>query len=277
MKAAKSIIPLRLLLLFLVATLATPALVQGKGFSWDDPWKFHVNLYGWLPDAPATIDVGDKTLVDVPEDLDTILDSLEMAAMFELEAHKGPLVLFLNNVYYKGKYDDHFTGRISNQRRKFTLEEKVWAIKYGAGYKFGPWDSESSAAMDLTLIPWVGAFYFNDDWKVKISSAEPAFIFKGIDKDGTLNFNTPMVGLASRVNLTERWYLNLSFGYGGWDVSNVDEIYDFVGNAAYRFKMWNVDSKFLVGYRYLHIDYEDKPVTLEVDVKGPFLGIGWEF
>jgi hypothetical protein len=28
---------------------------------------------------------------------------------------------------------------------------------------------------------------------------------------------------------------------------------------------------------YLHIDYEDKPVTLEVDVKGPFLGIGWEF
>ena len=117
----------------LTGTGTTSALAQGKGFSWQDPWKFHVNVYGWLPEAPATIDAGDKDLVDVPEDLDTILDSMEMAAMFELEAHKGPLVLFLNNVYYKGKYDDHITGRISKQRHKFTLEEEVWAIKYGAG------------------------------------------------------------------------------------------------------------------------------------------------
>ena len=277
MKTTKSIIPLRLLLLFLVATLATPALVQGKGFSWDDPWKFHVNVYGWLPEAPATIAVDDLELVDVPEDLDTILDSLEAAAMFELEAHKGPLVQLLNNVYYKGKYDEHFTGPISKQRRKYSLEEEVWAIKYGAGYKFGPWDSDTSADMDLTLIPWVGGFFFHDDWQVKVSSAKPEFLFNSINKDGTLDFNTPMVGLGSRVNLTELWYLNLSFGYVVWDVSNVDEIYDFIGNAAYRFKMWNVDSKFLIGYRYLHIDYEDKPVALEVDVKGPFLGIGWEF
>ena len=183
--------------------------------------------------------------------------------------------MFLNNVYYKGEYDEHFTGAISGQRRKYSLEEEVWAIKYGAGYKFGPWDSDTSASMDLTLIPWVGGFYFHDDWKVKVSPAEP--LFDGLDKDGTLEFNAPMVGLASRWNLTERWYLNISFGYGGWDVDNVDEIYDFVGNAAYRFKMGSVPSKFLVGYRYLHIDYEDDPVKLEVDVKGPFLGIGWEF
>ena len=31
------------------------------------------------------------------------------------------------------------------------------------------------------------------------------------------------------------------------------------------------------GYRYLHIDYEAPPVALKVDVKGPFIGIGWEF
>jgi len=274
MKAASSMVRLLLFALTLIGTMAAPAMAQGEGFL-AAPWQFHVNLYGWLPKAPATIDVGGKELVDVPESLDTILDSMEFAAMFELEAHKGPLVLFANSVYYNGDYDKNFTGGVSGLRRKFELEEKVWAIKYGAGYKFGPWDlSESYGSPDLTLIPWAGAFYFRDEWEVKVSAAGP---FDGVDQDGTLKFNTPMVGLGARLNLSERWYLNLSYGQGGWEVDNVDKIYDFIGNVVYRFKMGGVSSKVFAGYRYLHIDYEDKPVELKVDVKGPLFGIGWEF
>ena len=41
--------------------------------------------------------------------------------------------------------------------------------------------------------------------------------------------------------------------------------------------MGGVSSKVSAGYRYLHIDYEDQPVELKVDVKGPFIGVGWEF
>jgi hypothetical protein len=234
MKFAKSMVAL-VFALALVVTLTAPAIAQGEGIL-DAPWEYHVNLYGWLPNAPATVEVNGKELVDVPEDLNTILDSLEMAAMFELEAHKGPLVLFLNNVYYKGDYSKNFTGRVSKARNKFELEEEVWAIKYGAGYKFGPWEAdENPGSLDLTLIPWAGAFFFHDDWNVKVSPAGP--ILNDIKKDGTLKFNTPMLGLTSRINLSERWYLNLSAGYGGWDVSDVNEIYDFVGNFAYRFKM----------------------------------------
>jgi hypothetical protein len=272
MRSARSALP-RVSVLALVATITTSAMAsEGIGSA---PWEFRVNLYGWLPDAPATIEVNDRELVDVPEDLNTILDSLEFAAMFELEAHKGPLVLFANTVYYKGEYNENFTGVVTGLRRKFTIEEEVWAIKYAAGYKFGPWDlGENAASSDLTLIPWAGAFYFHDDWRVEVSPEGP---FDGVKKTGTLKFNTPMVGLGSRVNLSERWYLNLSFGYGGWDVDNVDEIYDLIGNVTYRFNMGNVPSKVFAGYRYLHIDYEDDPVVLNVDVKGPFLGIGWEF
>jgi hypothetical protein len=260
--------------LLFAGAVTTPALaaegIQGA------PWEFHVNLYGWLPEAPATIDYNGEEIVDVPEDLNTILDSMEMAAMFELEAHKGPLVLFLNNVYYKGDYKQNFTGGISGAERKFELEEEVWAIKYGAGYKFLPFkDSDSSAVAGMSVIPWVGAFYFNDKWETSISPAPP--LFDGIDKGGTLKFNAPLVGLVSRGDLSERWYYNLSFGYGGWGVDNAEEVYDFIGNFAYRFTMGGVPAKALIGYRFLHIDYEDGPVELDVDVKGPFLGIGWEF
>jgi len=273
-KTTKLLFQPLLFVLTLVFTLITPAIAQEEGIL-DSPWKFHVNLYGWLPEAPATITRNDKVLADVPEDLDTILESMDATAMFELEAHKGPLVLFLNNVYYKGEYNDHFIGKESKQRRKFTFEEEVWAVKYGAGYKLDPiklGDKPDSA--DVTLIPWVGAFYFHDDWETKVSAAPP---FDGVDVDGTLEFNTPMVGLGSRWNLSKNWYLNLSYGQGGWDVDDVDEIYDILGNFVYRFKMGDVSSKFIAGYRYLHIDYDDGTMEVDVDVKGPFLGFGWEF
>jgi DNA-binding transcriptional regulator/RsmH inhibitor MraZ len=65
----------------------------------DAPWESHVDLYGWLPKAPATIEVDDKERVDVPENLNTILDSMEAAAMLELEAHMGRLVFYANTVY----------------------------------------------------------------------------------------------------------------------------------------------------------------------------------
>jgi hypothetical protein len=253
----------------------TKAIAQDGESQWSDPWRFHVNIYGWLPKAPATIKVDGEEVVDVPEDLDTILDSLEMTAMFELEAHKGPLVFFTNTVYYKGDYDDNFTGSITGLRRKYELEEEVWAVKYGVGYRVGSWNlGKSDDSPTFSLIPWVGAFYFHDDWSLEIKpSDEP---FAGTVR-GTYKFNTPMVGLASRVNLSDRWYLNLSYGYGGWNVDDVDEIYDFIGNVAYRFTMWGVSSKALAGYRYLYIDRDDQDIELELTVKGPFVGIGWEF
>jgi hypothetical protein len=265
---------------FVVAGLlglsATTSSAQGRDLEWSDPWRFHVNIYGWLPDAPATISVNGNEVVDVPEELDTILDSLDMTAMFELEAHKGPLVLFANNVYYKGKYDENFTGPITNLPKKYELQEEVWAIKYGAGYNLGTWNlGQSDGSPTMSLIPWVGGFYFHDDWSLTIKPYGEPLSGK---VTGTYDFNTPMVGLASRVGLSEKWYINLSYSYGGWDVDSVDEVYDFIGNVGYRFKMGDVSSKVIAGYRYLHFNRPDnRGIEIDLTCKGPFLGIGWEF
>jgi len=260
----------------LLGLLTTQSFAQSDGKEWSDPWRFHVNLYGWLPDAPATISVNGEKVVDVPEDLDTVLDSLDMTAMFELEAHKGPLVLFANNVYYKGTYDENFTGPITGLAKKYELQEEVWVIKYGVGYDLGTWNlGKSEDSPNFSLIPWVGGFYFHDDWSLTIKPYGEPLSGK---TTGTYDFNTPMVGLGSRVILSEKWYLNLSYGYGGWDVDSVDEIYDFIGNVGYRFKMGDVSSKVIAGYRYLYFNRPDnRGVELELTCKGPFIGIGWEF
>jgi len=253
---------------------AAPATVEEAGFL-SAPWKFHVNLYGWLPDAPAEIRVDGKKLVDLPENVDTILDSLEAAAMFELEVHKGPLAFFTNTIYYGGDYDKNFTGPVTGLPKEYRLQEEVWAIKYGAGYRLGPWNlGKSDDSPTLTLYPWIGAFYFHDDWKLKIEDRDGS---NGDKVNGTYKFNTPMVGLVARPKLSERWYLNLSYGYGGWDVDHVDYVYDFIGNIGYHFTMWNVSSKVYAGYRYLKFEREEQKIELDLKVYGPFFGIGWEF
>lgn len=275
MKLVKCVV-LFLAAMAFVSTVKSPAIAQEGESGWDAPWRFHFNLYGWLADAPATINVKGREVVDVPGDMDTVLDSMDMGAMFEVEAHKGPFAAFANVIYYDGAYDDNFTGSVSGQPREFELEEEVWAIKYGVGYRLGSWNlGESPDSPTLALYPWVGAFYFHNDYKVTVDPV--GVVLDGVEVDGTFEFNTPMVGLTPRLKLSERWYLNFSFAYGGWEVDDVEEIYDLFGNVAYRFKMWDVSSKVFAGYRYLRIDWEKNEKKLEVDVKGPFFGIGWEF
>lgn len=241
---------------------------------WEAPWWFHVNVYGWLPKAPVTIKVDDHNVANLPEDFDNIFDSLQLAAMFEVEVHKGPIGFFASPVYYKGKDKEHFRGP-AGKKRKFTVEEKVWLIKYGASYDLGPWplwkDSDSPTVI---LQPYAGGLYLHDDIELKVT---PGVFDQGLDVNTTLKFNTPIIGANTLWNLTKRWGLRLGGNYGGWNVDDVKKTYEFVGTVAYRFKMWDVSSKVFAGYRYLHLDYKKKGVELELDVEGPLFGIGWVF
>ncbi|MGB3095333.1 MAG: hypothetical protein WBB46_01185 [Candidatus Deferrimicrobiaceae bacterium] len=240
------------------------------------PWRFNINVYGWLPKAPVTIKVDGNDVASAPETLDKILDDLDMTAMFEVEVHKGPIGVFVSPVYYKGKDKEDFTGALG-QARSLSLEEKVWVIKYGVSYDLGPWRLDLGKNFDsptVVLQPYGGFLYLHDDIEMKI---DPGVLGLGFDFNDTIKFNTPVVGMNILLDLTKRWALRLGANFGGWSVDGVKSTREFVGTAAYRFKMWDVSSKVFAGYRYLHVDYDINRVELHVDVKGPLVGIGWDF
>jgi hypothetical protein len=127
------------------------------------PWRFNLNVYGWLVDAPVKIKKDGETVADLDEDLSTILKSLEFGAMFEVEAHKGPLGLFASPIYYYGEYDDHITGPLG-RRRKFSVRESVWLIDYGVSYKVGRWPlGKNSDTPAVTVEPYAGFRYLHDN------------------------------------------------------------------------------------------------------------------
>ena len=61
------------------------------------------------------------------------------------------------------------------------------------------------------------------------------------------------------------------------DIDGLRCAWQGIGLLDYHFKMGDVSSQAYAGCRYLHLDYEDSPLEIDVDIKGPLLGIGWNF
>jgi hypothetical protein len=93
----------------------------------------------------------------------------------------------------------------------------------------------------------------------------------------TIEFNTPIAGLNTLLRFNDRWDLRVSLNHGVFDASEVNKTYQAFGLLGYHFKMGEVSSQVFAGYRYLHLDLEKGPIQVEVDVKGPLVGLGWNF
>lgn len=237
-------------------------------------WRFHINAYGWLPQAPADIDVGRLDL-NLPENLSTIIDDLKLGAMLEFEVHKGPIGIFFSPIFYKGDESDHFKGKLG-ERRKFGLKETVFLIDYGISYDFGPWplSKKPNSYKNVIFQPYAGFRFLHDNIRINVSPGE---IDPGLSVHKTVKFNTPIIGLNTIWNLSRRWYLRVGGDVGGWKIDNVDITYQVIGTVAYRFKTWDVSSKVFAGYRYIYIDYNKDDLGINLSVKGPLVGVGVEF
>ena len=258
---------------FLLA--GTPAILSAADTGVDDArWVFKVNIYGWLPDAPVDIIVNQMQVGNLPESLDTIIDGLEMASMTEFELSKGPLSFFVSPIYYKGKVHEDFVDPLGETRR-LTVKETVWLIDYGVGWRFGPWNmSESADSATLTLTPYFGARYFHDPIRLNVP---PGAIGPGLNIKTTVAFTTGIAGLRANVKFSDKWSFGLAGDFGVFDANEVDKTWQTAGTVNYSFKIKNTPSVFYVGYRYLVIDLINPPLELDVVVKGPLFGIGFEW
>jgi hypothetical protein len=273
MKFVKFILPFLAVLPLIGVSTTLSAAQEEQGWR-EAPWRFNAKVYGWLPEAPADIEIDQEEVANLPESLDNILDDLDLTAMLEFEAHKGKLGFFISPVYYDGKDTEHFDG-VPGERRKFTLEESVWVVDYGVAYEIGQWRlGEAADSPTVTVEPFVGGLYFHDKIKIDVT---PGLLDRGLRIRKTIEFNTPIVGLNALLRFNDRWSFRVSGNYGGFHISDVNKTWQGIGLLGYHFKIKKTSSQFFVGYRYLHLDYEDDPLAINVDVKGPLVGFGVEF
>ncbi len=233
------------------------------------PWRFNGLVYGWLPEAPARISA-DGVTTKVPEKFDTILDDLDMFAVGMFEVHKGPIGVFAAPLYFAGKDNESFKGPLGEKRR-VRLKETVWVVDYGASFVLGPWDLGKQ--ISVAVEPYAGFRYLNDRISLKLDrdALGPGFTFRH-----RVRFNTPIVGVRTLWDITDRWTLHLAGDRGGWDTDHVNKTSQLYGTLGYRFKMAGISSHAFAGWRYVQIHYRKK-VDLKLWIRGPVFGIGVEF
>jgi len=241
---------------------------------WQQPFGVEARVYGWLPEAPASISVNGEQEAFLPESLDTILDSANMLFMGEFKVSKGRIGLFADVIYYDGTDNTSFTGPLGVER-KLQVKERVWLVEYGAGFDLVTFDlGEAGDSPSLTLSPYAGFRYFHDPIQVS-SPAGP--IFEGVNLKRTVEFNTPIIGAEAELKLSDRWTVNVGGDYGVLNDNEVDQTWQYIGILKYLFEFKGQSSEVFVGYRKFHLELE-KDVTEDLDIdlemKGPVIGVG---
>jgi hypothetical protein len=93
----------------------------------------------------------------------------------------------------------------------------------------------------------------------------------GVVADGRDDVWDGIVGLRGVSELGDKWWLNYRFDIGAGDS-------DLTWNAVAQFGYTYDWGSLVVGYRYLHYDFDsDFKLLKDLDVDGPFIGALWEF
>jgi hypothetical protein len=231
---------------------------------WDnEPWQFGVNVYGWAPNIPIEIDAGPVS-AELPIRLGTLLDDLQGAGMFEFDVHKGRFGAYFSPIFIFLRDRERVQGAL--QVHKVVINDDAFLADFGLSYEVGRWHL---LGLSVTVEPFAGARWLIDEFEIDI---DPGPTFKP-----SLTFLTPIAGLRTFWDLSERWRVRAEGDYGGWHVDNVKETWNTLGVISYRFQMRGVSSHVFAGYRYLRVRYESNKVQLRATVRGPLVGIGWDF
>ena len=175
---------------------SSPSVKQKLVNWWEDaPWRFNLNVYGWLPQAPAEIKAG-GTDARIPEKFSKIWDDLQYAGMAEFEVHKGPIGIYVSPIFISLLDREHFTGPLGN-RHSIKLEENVFLCDFGASYEVGRWRlRKNSNFPTVALEPYAGARYLHDNLTIDIDLG-PRFT-------PTIETIGPIIGARISCDLTKR-------------------------------------------------------------------------
>jgi hypothetical protein len=245
--------------------------LRGTG---EEPWRFVAAGYLWFPNAPATITIGhgDTTL---PESTGTIYDSLQFGMMLDLEARKGRFGGYFAPIFVWLR-DANNTVDGPDESHQLVVSESVYLMDFGMSYEIGQWRLWNRpgwvvAGPAVTVEPFFGARAMVDDLTITLTPPGRSFTPE-------ISFITPVIGLRTFWDITDRFNLRIEGDYGGFGgVDKVQTTYNVLALVGYRFKpRQNLGINVYAGYRYLFIDYKSV-AQINVAIKGAFLGVAFEF
>lgn len=235
----------------------------------EEPWRFRLQPYGWIPWIPIKAELEDSNTRSGTITLDDILKDLKFLFEGTVQVRKGPFGVYLDTLGI---------GLVGNEEVddaiRLKVDDDAFLWNYGLSFEAGrvPFGDDAGGA-GVAFEPYVGLRTLRDSIEVELN-------FSGsqvADRNVELDFTVPVVGLRTYWDLTERWNLYASADIGGWDVEDVHRTWQAVSGVGYKFHIGSVPANFLAGYRTLHVDYREDGADLRITVHGPIVSLALDF
>jgi len=96
---------------------------------------------------------------------------------------------------------------------------------------------------------------------------------QGFTADASVTWSDPLLGAKLNYELTRHWFGTLVADVGGFGVGSQISVNVF-GGVGYRFTDW-LSAR--LGYRFMHIDYDQGGSLMNVNIQGFLIGLGFHF
>ena len=276
-------LPLALLCLLLGAGIAAADEPTGAdGATPKSPWELDVLPYAWVPGNYGTLKVGGNAVhIDVtPGDLLNLLfDGNAFAASGYVSLAYGRFSVFADTI--GGYAEVHVNEQIPTQLCTLSVrardEMKFVIGDVGFGYRLGEW-TLPHRERPFTLGVYAGARYmwfFND---LNATRGVVGGAQKSADVSESIAWADPLIGI--------RWSLPLldwaSFDFRG-DVGGFGASSDLAWGLSGMLRLWlpwepfSTKPYLAAGYRVVAFDRSNTAESLDLQLRGPTLGLGFTY
>jgi len=242
-----------------VRVLLLPFLLLPVGLfpaSAGDSWSFDVTPYLWVAGIQAETSLPDRPSSTPPE-----------AARFDTRISGGAMLAAQARFRSVGLFVDFAWLQLDSK-----------ASNPGPAFSGGNLKSDfihSTAALSYRL-PLEGRFHAEllagaRLWYVSADLAYQSGGLPGFNVSGDKTWVDPVMGANLSYDLSQHWSL-LTRGTAGGAGSGLG--WEVLGGVGYRFSDW---CSAAIGYRYLHEDYAHNRFSINTDIQGFILGVGFHF
>jgi hypothetical protein len=223
-------------------------------------WEFRVTPYAWLSGLSG--DVG--TIPGLPSgsvDLSfgDILDDLEFAGMLMASARNGPWVFYLDTTYARTTSTEALGGVVFDG---VTIRSETTTFALAVG-----------RTLTETSQGHIDAYLGARAWWLENRFDLSAVGGGSTSRTEKANWVNPLIGLAGRHQISDRWTLFGTLEVGGFGVG-ADSEWSVMAGAT-----WQVNDLFGVsfGWRHMEVDYDEGGVVFDVAQSGPVFGATFRF
>jgi hypothetical protein len=243
-----------------LAIVALLASATGAAAQSAPGWEFQVTPYAWMSGLGGEIGtIPGAPPAEVDLSFGDILEDLDFAGMLMASARNGPWVVYLDTTYARTTSTEGLGGVVFD---RVTIESETTTLAIAVGRTVAETEQGS-----------VDAYLGARAWWL-----ENTFELRGVgggssQRTEKANWVDPLIGMAGRAQVADRWTLFGALEVGGFGVGAQSE-WSVLAGATYQFTE-TFGASF--GWRHMEVDYDKDGVLFDVRQSGPVLGATFRF